>query len=87
MAAKKEAQPVKVKKISPYPIDFNFVLPVFKQGVKSQARVMRFIDRVVGASVSSSAEIIERLVEMHFVGLNEDHFARIEGFCKAIRQI
>ena len=57
----------------------SFQIPVLKIDVQANAKLIKFLDRV-------KAQAPERLAEMHFLGLSEEHKKNIARFCVAIRQ-
>ena len=73
----------------------NFTLPVLNHEILTLLRVIRFFDRakldkgqlhsLAGAEKQKIS--VERLVEAHFIELDETQRNQIESFCRAIRQV
>ena len=59
-----------------------FELPVVNEDVNTQVRIIKTYDR----SVNPKEALVERVAELHFQNLSQEHRARIASFTSAIRQ-
>lgn len=60
-----------------------FELPVLREFVNTQVRVLKTYDR----SIDATGKKVERLAELHFQTLSQEHKARIVSFAAAIGQV
>ncbi len=60
----------------------TFELPVLKEFINTQVRVLKTYDK----ALDPKQKIVERVAELHFQALSNDHKSRIVAFITAIGQ-